>query len=90
MHHALVFANQRVPRSHTSGGHAHQYFAMPSPRAAGAASAWPWAALMRRVFALDILRCPRCGGRRSLVTSGVSPGPRPPKPARDWLVVKAR
>jgi hypothetical protein len=26
-----------------------------------------WAALLRRVFALDVFACPRCGGRRRLV-----------------------
>jgi hypothetical protein len=26
-----------------------------------------WAALLRRVFALDVFQCPRCGGRRRLV-----------------------
>jgi len=26
-----------------------------------------WAELMRRVFALDVLECPGCGGRRSLI-----------------------
>jgi hypothetical protein len=26
-----------------------------------------WAALLRRVFALDVFECPRCGGRRRLV-----------------------
>jgi len=31
-------------------------------RAAGTPSAWTWAALMRRVFDLDVLACPRCGG----------------------------
>jgi hypothetical protein len=31
-----------------------------------------WAALMRRVFAVDVLLCPRCGGRRRLVA--VYPG----------------
>jgi hypothetical protein len=33
-----------------------------------------WAALLRRVFALDVLACPRCGGRRRLV--GVYTGAR--------------
>ncbi len=28
---------------------------------------WRWAALMQRVFALDVLACPRCGGRLRLV-----------------------
>ncbi|OFV85340.1 MAG: hypothetical protein A2W26_06970 [Acidobacteria bacterium RBG_16_64_8] len=31
-----------------------------------------WATLMKRVFALDVLLCPRCGGRRRMV--GVYPG----------------
>ena len=26
-----------------------------------------WAALLKRMFALDVLRCPSCGGRRRLV-----------------------
>ena len=33
------------------------------PHVAGAPGAWTWAALMRRVFAFDVLACPRCGGR---------------------------
>jgi hypothetical protein len=31
-----------------------------------------WAALLKRVFALDVLLCPSCGGRRRIV--GVYPG----------------
>ena len=31
-----------------------------------------WATLLKRVFALDVLLCPRCGGRRRIV--GVYPG----------------
>jgi Glycosyl transferase family 2 len=38
-------------------------YAEASPRATGTAGAWTWAALMRRVFDLDVLACPRCGGR---------------------------
>ena len=34
-----------------------------SPRAAGTPGAWTWAALIRRVFDLDVLACPRGGGR---------------------------
>jgi len=29
--------------------------------------AWTWAALMHRVFALDVLACPRCGGRLRVI-----------------------
>jgi len=28
---------------------------------------WRWAALMQRVFAMDVLACPRCGGRLRLI-----------------------
>jgi hypothetical protein len=35
----------------------------PSQLAAGTPGAWTWAALMRRVLDLDVLACPRCGGR---------------------------
>jgi hypothetical protein len=44
------------------GPNAHEVNATPH-RAAGPSRAWSWAALMRRVFDLDVLACPRCGGR---------------------------
>ena len=37
------------------------------PPAAPRESASRWAALLRRVFAIDVFACPRCGGRRRLV-----------------------
>jgi hypothetical protein len=36
------------------------------PPSCGAGSL-SWAALMKRVFALDVVLCPRCGGRRRIV-----------------------
>jgi hypothetical protein len=30
---------------------------------------WTWAALMRRAFDLDVLRCPRCAGRMPLIAT---------------------
>jgi hypothetical protein len=45
------------------------------PRAAKEASPpekprdWRWADLMRRVFDLDVLECPRCGGRMSVIAT---------------------
>jgi len=30
---------------------------------------WRWAALMRRAFDLDVLRCPRCAGRMELIAT---------------------
>ena len=39
-----------------------------SPRGAtGPRRPWTWAALLRRVFALDVLACPRCGGRLRVI-----------------------
>ena len=50
--------------------------AAPSPGAVGSPreSASMWAALLRRVFALDVFECPRCGGRgaRGGCTRGAS------------------
>jgi hypothetical protein len=54
-----------------------------------------WAALMRRVFALDVLACPRCGGRLRVIATvqdpavvrailahlGLAPSPDSPGPA---------
>jgi Putative transposase len=36
---------------------------------AGAPRYWTWAALMRRAFDLDVLRCPRCAGRMQLIAT---------------------
>ena len=42
--------------------------AEPAPGALGAQrESSMWAALLRRVFALDVFQCPRCGGRRRIV-----------------------
>ena len=30
---------------------------------------WTWAALMRRAFDLEVLRCPRCAGRMQLMAT---------------------
>jgi hypothetical protein len=34
---------------------------------------WRWADLMRRVFDIDVLACPRCGGRLRLVATIENP-----------------
>ena len=43
------------------------------PRTGGPAPAWSWAALMRRVFALDVLACPRCGGQLRVIATVQNP-----------------
>jgi hypothetical protein len=35
---------------------------------------YDWAELLRRVFAVDVLRCGRCGGRRELIAQITQPG----------------
>ena len=40
-----------------------------TPHPAGLTQAWTWAALMRRVFALDVLACPRCDGRLRVIAT---------------------
>lgn len=42
-------------------------------RSSGAGRRYPWADLLKRVFAVDVLRCHSCGGRRevlALITEG--------------------
>lgn len=42
---------------------------MPTPAACVRPTHFPWADLLRRVFALDILACPDCGGRLRLLAT---------------------
>jgi len=39
------------------------------PEARPTRSAWTWAALMHRAFAIDVLACLRCGGRLRLIAT---------------------
>ena len=48
----------------------------PSPadaRAAPVSCRWPWARLLRRVFAFEVLVCPRCGGPRRMLGAVTEP-----------------
>jgi putative transposase len=44
------------------------------PTSAPVARHWAWAALMRRAFDIDVLACPRCGGRLPLIATVEDPG----------------
>ena len=47
---------------------------VPVVTAHGPGEAQPaWAELLRRVFAVDVLRCDRCGGRRRLIATVMRP-----------------
>src|SRR5438094_15533 len=41
----------------------------PGPNGDSQPRRWTWANLMRRAFDLDVLACPRCGGRMSLIAT---------------------
>ena len=59
-----------------------------SPSAAGPARP-DWAALLKRVFAVDVLHCPRCGGHRRIVAVHTRPETLRPLLARPGLAVPA-
>jgi len=42
------------------------------PKVVGAQGPRPWAQLMKRVFALDVLQCPKCGGRMRVLSGADS------------------
>jgi len=55
-----------VPGPSTSRRHRGSRTANPQRR-------YPWAELLRRVFAVDVMRCHRCGGRRKLIAQITQP-----------------
>ena len=58
-------AASRAPDAPTTD----QPSAEANDRASRARRGWRWADLMRRVFAVDVLACPRCGGRLRLIAT---------------------
>ena len=59
---ARVLAGARRSCATVAGADATAPTANTRPRCA-----WTWAALMHRVFAFDVLACPRCGGRLQVI-----------------------
>jgi hypothetical protein len=45
-----------------------------APKKAASRPNLPWAELIRRVFAVDVLECPRCGGRKRILAAIQTPG----------------
>ena len=71
-----------VPRHTTApAAHSHGIFAPNSPTVPSTSarsrslrsSRSTWAELLRRVFALDVLTCPHCGGPRRLIARLTDP-----------------
>jgi hypothetical protein len=86
-----------IPPSHSlSGSTPVQNASNPSPSTPPAPHRIPWAELLRRVFAVDALRCTHCSGRRRVIAViqdpvpvrailrhlGLDPEPIPIAPAR--------
>jgi hypothetical protein len=71
------FAAPDEPRSSPSvpGAHVSGTGSGEDPSSTGKSAApekprdWKWAELMRRVFDLDVLECPRCGGRMVVIAT---------------------
>ncbi len=48
---------------------------LPAPCASSSSSSrYSWTDLLRRVFGIDVLRCPACGSRRRLIALITDPG----------------
>jgi len=58
-----------LENSHALSGPASASAAMPSPNATPRPRRLAWSELLRRVFAVDVLECPRCGGRMRLLAA---------------------
>ena len=61
------------PNRPTGDGFAHAVTEAPhgtkATRRSDKPRDWRWADLMRRIFELDVLACPRCGGRMSVIAT---------------------
>jgi len=62
---ATAAAHRSAGAGHHPGGVGQREGSPPS-RACGR---HPWAELLKRVFAVDALRCPGCGGRRTILAA---------------------
>ena len=62
---ALALAGARTIPEFAPAGNASPSPEGPAPRPRRLA----WAELLRRVFAIDVLACPRCGGRMRLLAA---------------------
>jgi len=74
-------ASQRCPGLMIGGGHGEPASSMPAasrdPASTvsvkepppPAARKWSWPELMQHTFAMDVLACPRCGGRMRVVAT---------------------
>ncbi len=62
-----------APSSHPCGPLAPNSPTVPSTSARSRSSRSTWAELLRRVFALDVLTCPQCGGPRRLIARLTDP-----------------
>ncbi len=57
----------RCPRTTSTEAPAAPHGSGPPHRSAQARTRVPWAELLQKVFAVDVLACPRCGGRLEVI-----------------------
>jgi hypothetical protein len=79
LYHGVLAPHAPWRRQAVAYGRAAPTPATSRPAAAGGQGPrppryWSWAALMRRAFELDVLGCPRCGGRLRLIATVADPG----------------
>jgi hypothetical protein len=58
-----------VPAAGASPGEPVHPLPAPAPRGVASPRRWSWAELLRRVFAVDVLACPRCGGHMQVIAT---------------------
>ena len=68
-YHGVFAPNARLRRHVVPGGRAAGAPPAKARARANPRRQLPWAELMRRVFALDVLACPRCGARTQVIAT---------------------
>ena len=72
--HALVVPTRApAPAAYSRAASAPNSPTAPSSSARSRSSRSSWAELLRRVFAVDVLTCPHCGGHRRLIAQLTDP-----------------
>ena len=65
----LQHSARRSPRRRQRSLHRPQNYRPRSPAPMPPRTRWRWADLLHRVFAVDVLACPRCGGRMRILAT---------------------
>jgi hypothetical protein len=72
LYHGVLAPHARLRERAVAYGRPEEPSASPAaetPRSSSGRRYWAWADLMRRAFEVDVLACPRCGGRMQLIAT---------------------